>query len=151
MHAHKSRHIHASHAHTHDTMYAPVYICAHCGRKGHLAKFCYDKLNDSNFANRYVWVRKGVNPHGPKSMDTKSHSYFIWCRCGLSHDMRGVGAIRWMRFELNGDIFGCITFKESLVGGPPLFGDIEMSPIDFGNYLLLPFSLHDFIIDFSMF
>ena len=38
----------------------------HCGRKGHLAKFCYDRLNTSNFANKFVWVRKGANPLGPK-------------------------------------------------------------------------------------
>ena len=42
-----------------------------------------------------------------------------------------------MRSELNGDYFGCITFKESLVGGPPWFGDIEMYPLGFGNDLLL--------------
>ena len=49
--------------------------------------------------------------------------------------MRDVGALRWMRSELNGDTFGCITFKESLVGGPPWFGDLEISPNGFGNYL----------------
>ena len=32
-----------------------------------------------------------------------------------------------MRSELNGVTFGCITFKESLVGGPPWFGDIELA------------------------
>ena len=61
MHAHHTRHTHASHAHTHDTMYALVYICTHCGRKGHLAKFCYDRLNDSNFASKNVWLRKDTN------------------------------------------------------------------------------------------
>ena len=50
--------------------------------------------------------------------------------------MRGVGALRWMRSELNGDYFGCITFKGSLVGGP-WFGDIEMCPHGFDNNLLL--------------
>ena len=34
--------------------------------KGHLVKFCYDRINDSNLANKFVWVRKGTNPHGPK-------------------------------------------------------------------------------------
>jgi len=43
MHAHPSWHTHAYHAHTHDSMYANVYTCTHCGRKGHLAKFCYDR------------------------------------------------------------------------------------------------------------
>ena len=66
MHAHKSRHIHASHVHSHNTLYAHVYTCTHCGRKGHLAKFCYDRIHDSNLANKFVWVRKGANPHGAK-------------------------------------------------------------------------------------
>ena len=57
MHAPHTRHTHAHHAHTHDSMYAHVY--------NHLAKFCYDRLNNSNFANKFVWVRKGANPHGP--------------------------------------------------------------------------------------
>ena len=65
MHAHKPRHTYTSHVHSHNTMYAHVYTCTHCGRKGHLAKFCYDRLNDSNFTNKFVWVRKGTNPHGP--------------------------------------------------------------------------------------
>ena len=39
MHAHHTWHIRASHVHTHHTMYAHVYTCTHCGRKGHLAKF----------------------------------------------------------------------------------------------------------------
>ena len=46
------------------TLYTHVYTCTHCGCKGHLAKFCYDRLNDSNFVNKFVWVRKGANPHG---------------------------------------------------------------------------------------
>ena len=46
--------------------YAYAYTCTHCGCKGHLTKFCYDKIYDSNFANKFVWVRKGANPHGPK-------------------------------------------------------------------------------------
>ena len=40
---------------------------------------------------------------------------------------------------LNGDYFRCITFKGSLVGGPPWFGDIESCPHGFDNDLLLPF------------
>jgi len=54
VHAHHSRHTHASHVHTHDTVYGPVYTCTHCGRKGHLAKFCYDRLHNSNFANKFI-------------------------------------------------------------------------------------------------
>ena len=68
MHAHQSRHTHASHVHTHDTMYAHVYTCTHYGRKSHLAKFCYGRLNDSNFASRFIWVRKGANPYGPNKV-----------------------------------------------------------------------------------
>ena len=68
MHAHKLRHTHTSHVHTHDTMYAHMYTCTHCGRMGHLAKFCYDRLNESNFANKFVWVRKGTNPYGPNKV-----------------------------------------------------------------------------------
>ena len=64
IHAHKSRHTHASHVHTHDTIHAHVYTCTHCGHTGHLGKFCFDKINDSNFANKFIWVRKGANPHG---------------------------------------------------------------------------------------
>ena len=53
MHAHKTRHTHADHAHAHDFMYAHahdfmyahVYTCTHYGRMGHLAKFCYDRIN----------------------------------------------------------------------------------------------------------
>ena len=45
MHAHKSRHTHAPHVHTHNTLYAHVYTCTHCGCKGHLAKFCYDRIH----------------------------------------------------------------------------------------------------------
>ena len=68
MHAHPSRHTHAHYAHTYDSMYANVYTCTHCRRKGHLTKFCYDRIHDSNFANKYVWVRKGTNLHGPKKV-----------------------------------------------------------------------------------
>ena len=65
MHAHYTRHTHASHVHTHNTKYAHVYTCTHCGHKGHLSKFCYDREHNVNFANKFVWARKGVNPHGP--------------------------------------------------------------------------------------
>ena len=58
IHAHHSQHTHASHVRTHDTMYAHVYTCTHCGRKGHLVRFCYDRLIISNFANNGVIERK---------------------------------------------------------------------------------------------
>ena len=44
LHAHKPWHTHASHVHTHNTMYAHMYTCTHCRRKGHLVKFCYDRV-----------------------------------------------------------------------------------------------------------
>ena len=64
VHAHHTPHTHASHIHSHNTMYGHVYTCTHYGRKGHIAKFCYDRINDSNFANKFIWVRKGANPYG---------------------------------------------------------------------------------------
>jgi len=42
-HAHPPRHTHAPHGHHHT--YAHVYTCTHCGRRGHLAKFCFDRLH----------------------------------------------------------------------------------------------------------
>ena len=68
IHAHHSRHTHASHVHTHDTMYAHVYTYIHCGRMGHLTMFCYNRLHNSNFANKFIWVKKCANPHGPKKV-----------------------------------------------------------------------------------
>jgi len=67
MHAHPPRHTHAPHG-DHHTMYAHVYTCTHCGRKDHLAKFCYDRIHDVNLANKFVWVREGTNPHGPNKI-----------------------------------------------------------------------------------
>ena len=54
MHPHKSWHTHASYVHTHDSMFAHAYTCTHRGCKGHLAKFYYDRINDSKFANKFV-------------------------------------------------------------------------------------------------
>ena len=65
MHAHNTRHTHASHVHIHNILYAHMYTCTHCGRKGHLAKFCYDKVQNVNCANKFVLVKKGANPRGP--------------------------------------------------------------------------------------
>jgi len=38
-------------------------------------------------------------------------------------------------FVLDGHYFGCITFKDVLMGGPQWFGNLEISPNGFGNYL----------------
>ena len=64
LHAHPSWHTHAHHTYTYDFMYARVYTCTHCGRIGHLVKFCYDKINIINFASKNIWVRRGANPGG---------------------------------------------------------------------------------------
>jgi len=53
---HTSSHTqHASHAQQHNLayIYDKVYICTHCGRKGHLSRFCYAKLN---MMNKNIWV-----------------------------------------------------------------------------------------------
>ena len=61
-HAPKSQHVHTQHhvrqpthtkhartPHSHHTfIYGRVYSCTYCGRKDHLAKFCFDKINASN-------------------------------------------------------------------------------------------------------
>ena len=40
---------------------------------GHLARFCFDRLNSTNFANKNVWVPYDANPRGPKKkLGTKS-------------------------------------------------------------------------------
>ena len=68
LHAHPSRHTHATQGHHHHTMYAHVYTCTHYGRKGHLAKFCYDRIHVDNLAKKFVWVRNDTNPHGPNKI-----------------------------------------------------------------------------------
>ena len=69
IHAHTPRHTHAHHVHAHTThMYATVYTCTHCDRKGHLAKFYFDRLNSFNFANKNAWVPYATNPHEPKKI-----------------------------------------------------------------------------------
>ena len=40
----------------------------HCGRKSHLVKFCFNRINSSNFVNKNVWVSIATNPHGPKKI-----------------------------------------------------------------------------------
>jgi len=65
MHAH-TPHIYARTPHTQlaHTL-ARMYHYSHCGRKGHLTNFCYDKLN---ILNKHVWVRNGTNPGGSKKV-----------------------------------------------------------------------------------
>jgi len=135
LHAHHSRHTHAYHVHTHDTLYVRVYTCTHYGRKGHLTKFCYDRLNISNFASKNIWTRRGTNPHGPKK---------VWVPkiTPIFFDV-GVGSLKtWETWCLDGrcvwgqmDTIWMHRYQESLVGGPSYFGEIKTSPIGFGNYL----------------
>ena len=66
IHAHKSRHTHAHHAHTHGTMYAHVYTCTHCGRKGHFAKFCFDGLMIQILQIDLFGLGKELTPMDPK-------------------------------------------------------------------------------------
>ena len=69
VHAHHPQHIYAHfvrHDHTHSHVHTKVYKCTDCGHKGHLVKFCYDKINAINFANKNVWVPNHANPRGPK-------------------------------------------------------------------------------------
>ena len=57
VHAHHPRNTYAyfaHHDHTHSHVHSRVYKCTHCDCKGHLAKFCYDKINSINFANKNV-------------------------------------------------------------------------------------------------
>ena len=66
MHINHGRHMLLMFVHTHDIMYAHVYTCTHCSRKGHLIKFCYDRLNVTNFVSMYVWFRNSANPMDPR-------------------------------------------------------------------------------------
>ena len=58
MHVHNAQHNHAF-------IYDKVYTCTHCDRKGHLAKFCYAKLN---IKNKIVCVRESTNNIGPRKI-----------------------------------------------------------------------------------
>ena len=63
---------HGDHSH-HAYMYANVYRCSFCGRKGHVSRFCYDRLN---VTNNQVWVKRTNNPGPTKIWVPKSpHSH----------------------------------------------------------------------------
>ena len=54
-----------------DTLITCMLMCTHVhivDGKGHLAKFCYDRLHTSNLVKNFVWVREGTNPHGPNKI-----------------------------------------------------------------------------------
>ena len=69
LHTHHARHTtHTKHVHTpyshHAFKYGRVYLCTYCGRKGHLAKFCFDRINTSN---DHIWFLN-ANIKGPKKI-----------------------------------------------------------------------------------
>jgi len=79
VHAHHPQHAYAHfacHDHTHPQLHTRVYKCTYCGRKGHLAKFCYDRVNHFNFVNKNVWVPNKTNPRGPKRYQN-SHLLYL--------------------------------------------------------------------------
>ena len=84
MHANPTWHTHAHHAYTHTThMYVRVYTCTHYSRKDHLAKFCFDRLNSLNFANKIIWDPNVTNLHGPKKIWVpKSRSLIFYVGVG---------------------------------------------------------------------
>jgi len=47
-------------------MYARVYKYTHCGRKGHLVKFFFDRINSYKFANKNISASIVSNPYEPK-------------------------------------------------------------------------------------
>ena len=59
---------HTSHTHHDHTpyshMYDRVYKCTHCDCKGHLPRFCFDRLNSKNFVNKNSWAPYDANPLG---------------------------------------------------------------------------------------
>ena len=51
-----------------------VYSCTYCDRKGHLAKFYFDRINASN---DHIWVRK-TNTLGPQKFGYQNQQiYFL--------------------------------------------------------------------------
>ena len=95
---------------THNTMYAHVYTCTHYGRTGHLAKFCYDST--LNFANRFVWVRKGANPMDPMEYGYQNSLLFYLMQVWALTWRESNGALRWMRSKLHEDYLDASLSRE---------------------------------------
>ena len=86
-----------------------VCLCVHLytlWTYGPPSKFCYDRLNTSNFVNKFVWVRKDANPNGPNKIWVPKSTPIVFDVGGLSLDVRVLVPWWWMRSELNGDNFG---------------------------------------------
>ena len=77
MHARPLQHTYTHHAHTNDSVYAHVYTCTHCGRKGHLAKFCYDRIIIQILQISLSGLGKVLTPWTQESVGTKIHPYCI--------------------------------------------------------------------------
>ena len=65
MHANTPLHTHGHHAHTLH-LYARVNKCIHCGRKGYLARICFDRINSINFINKNFGFLMMLTPVDPK-------------------------------------------------------------------------------------
>ena len=63
-----------------------------------------------------------LTPWTQKDMDTK---IFTTCKCGLSQNVRGLVPWWWMHLELEGQTHLMDRYQESMVGGPPCFGEID--------------------------
>ena len=126
IHSHKSWHIHAHHVHTHDTLYARVYTCTHCGSTGHIVKFCYDRIHAPNFANKFIWVRKCVNPHGLKQIWVPKFTPILFDIRWALTQCESIGALMVDAFWAWWILHWMHLFQRCLVGGPPWFEDLEI-------------------------
>ena len=102
----------AHHDHKHTHMHSKVYKCTHCGRKGHLAKFYFNKISHINFANKNIWVPYKTNPQGPKRKWVPNpHLVFLMQVRALTKRERD-GALMVDAHGLDGHICRCIAIKE---------------------------------------
>ena len=118
VHAHHPWHTYAHfahHDHTHSHMHVRVYKCTHCGRKCHLAKFYFVKINHINFANKNVWAPYDANLCGPKrkwvpkspllvfDVGAGTHmTWEVWCLdggCVSSSKIIIMNASPWRKFS----------------------------------------------------
>ena len=75
-------------------MHPKVYKCTHCDRKGHLAKFCFDRINVLNSAiKKNVWVSYNTNPRGPKRKWVPKSPPFVFDVGAGSHRRERFGAL----------------------------------------------------------
>ena len=99
-------------------MYDKVYTCAHCGRKGHLAKFCYAKLN---MQNKNIWVRESTNLIGPKKIWVpKNTPNLIDTGVSSSSKAQGDGALVVDASKLKGSTVILYRYQEHLFWRLPM-------------------------------